>query len=267
MNIIHSNLFLFRRSLCIMSLRECVQRSNVLDWEDVDDCALLSTANDRNKGITFKRLILRPDTHFVYGGDTVDKGPGDIRLVRALVSLKKRYPDRVHLLVGNRDLNKLRLLSELSESDMKRDLDCIPKPFWERDAKSLKEYLLEVQLNTNGAAGDSGTAKSLDECNNRAERLRYMLKHTMGCPETFEFRREEIQILTKIFDEYPHSCEMHDFTPIGDLGDESNHIIIADEDVVESFLYEMSQEGSLYQYLKLSQVSLHANCSFSYFLY
>jgi hypothetical protein len=241
-----------------MSLRECVERSNVLDWEDIDDCALLSTMNDRNEGIKFKRLILRPNTQFVYGGDTVDKGPGDIRLVRALVSLKKRYPDRVHLLVGNRDLNKLRLLSELSESDMKRDLDCILKPFWDRNAKSLKEYLLEkLQLKSKGATDEDGSAKILDS---KAERLRYMLVHTMGCPETFEFRREEIQILTKIFDEYPPSYETHDFTPIGDLSKDSSYINVADEDVVKSFLYELSKEGSLYQYLKLSQVSLQSRC-------
>ena len=98
---------------------ECVRRSNVLDWEDADDCTpSLSSALNEGGGemnILFKRLTLRGNnTHFVYGGDTVDKGPGDIRLVRALVNLKRRYPDRVHLLVGNRDLNKLRLPSELS---------------------------------------------------------------------------------------------------------------------------------------------------------
>jgi len=234
-----------------MFLRECVQRSNVLDWEDADDCALLSTVKEGDRGVKFKRLILRPNTHFVYGGDTVDKGPGDIRLVRALVSLKKRYPDRVHLLVGNRDLNKLRLPSELSASDMNRDLEDIPKPFWDRGAKSLKEYLEEAMLERDVPTG----ANNLDEFNNRAERLRYILRHTLGCPDTFEFRREEIQILTQIFGQYPPRLETHDFTPIGDLDNEPSYIRVDDEDVVNSFLYEISKEGSLYQYLKLSQVS------------
>ena len=43
-----------------------------------------------------------PTSYFVFGGDVVDKGPGDIRLVRALVDFQRRYPSRVHLLVGNR---------------------------------------------------------------------------------------------------------------------------------------------------------------------
>ena len=51
--------------------------------------------------------------YFVFGGDSVDKGTGDIRLNRCLVDFKKQYPDRVFLLVGNRDLNKLRFSAEL----------------------------------------------------------------------------------------------------------------------------------------------------------
>jgi hypothetical protein len=81
------------------------------------------------------------------------------------------------------------------------------------------------------------------------------LRHTLGCPDTFEFRREEIQILTQIFGQYPPRLETHDFTPIGDLDNEPSYIRVDDEDVVNSFLYEISKEGSLYQYLKLSQVS------------
>jgi len=50
---------------------------------------------------------------FVYGGDVCDHQPGDIRVARALVDFKKRYPSRVFLLAGNRDINKLRFSSEL----------------------------------------------------------------------------------------------------------------------------------------------------------
>lgn len=42
---------------------------------------------------------LQDDWHFVFGGDTCDKGPGSLRCLQALVSLKRRYPDRVHLLI------------------------------------------------------------------------------------------------------------------------------------------------------------------------
>lgn len=34
-------------------------------------------------------LVLEDGAYFVFGGDAVDKGPGDIRLCRQLVALKK----------------------------------------------------------------------------------------------------------------------------------------------------------------------------------
>ena len=47
----------------------------------------------------------------VHGGDSCDKGGkvgGSVRVTRTLVSLKRRYPERVTLLIGNRDANKMR---------------------------------------------------------------------------------------------------------------------------------------------------------------
>jgi len=53
-------------------------------------------------------LVLKNSCHFVYGGDSCDRGCGDLQVLADLVSLKDRFPDRVHLLMGNRDINKLR---------------------------------------------------------------------------------------------------------------------------------------------------------------
>jgi hypothetical protein len=50
---------------------------------------------------------------FVLGGDTQDKGIGDIRFTKLLLALKQEHPDRVQLIIGNRDANKLRLAAEL----------------------------------------------------------------------------------------------------------------------------------------------------------
>ncbi len=51
---------------------------------------------------------------FVFGGDAVDRGPAGRRIVRLLLEAKRAQPDRVVLLAGNRDLNKLRLARELT---------------------------------------------------------------------------------------------------------------------------------------------------------
>lgn len=96
----------------------------------VERCQVLNAHKVwENGNITSLHLSLKgDDSYFVFGGDAVDKGPGDIRLVRALVDLKRRYPDRVFLIVGNRDVNKLRFTAELSQEDMSRDIEDIPPP-------------------------------------------------------------------------------------------------------------------------------------------
>ena len=123
--------------------------------------------------------LTHPHAYFVYGGDAVDRGDGGCRLLQRLIALKKKAPRRVWLLVGNRDLNKLRLTSELSEAEMARDPSTIPGPHWDPRAPTLAEHLAAT-----------GHADS------RAERLRYMYLHTLGCPETFELRRREMALLS-----------------------------------------------------------------------
>lgn len=59
------------------------------------------------------RLEVRPGALFVYGGDAVDRGPAGRRVVATLLDAWRRQPDRVVLLAGNRDINKLRLAREL----------------------------------------------------------------------------------------------------------------------------------------------------------
>ena len=49
-------------------------------------------------------LALRDNCHLVFGGDSVDKGDGDLRFLHSLLQLKRRHPDRVHLLLGNLSL-------------------------------------------------------------------------------------------------------------------------------------------------------------------
>ena len=105
------------------------------------------------------------------------------------MDLKKRYPKRVFLLVGNRDLNKFRFSAELSEDDIARDVTSIPGPHWDPKAPTIYEYLNEMAKELN--------IKNVNELNTKVNRLKYMLKHTLGCPSTFEFRREELSIMQK----------------------------------------------------------------------
>jgi hypothetical protein len=59
------------------------------------------------------RLVVAAGALFVFGGDAIDRGPEGRRIVEALLEVKRRQPDQVILLAGNRDINKMRLVREL----------------------------------------------------------------------------------------------------------------------------------------------------------
>lgn len=120
------------------------------------------------------RLELKPDCYFVFGGDAVDKGNGDIRFVKAMTQLKRDYPDRVFLVMGNRDANKLRFSAELESNLNGNDVD----PYWAPKHKPYETFLEEESLE------DSTVAT-----------LKWILAHTMGANTTFEFRRDELALI------------------------------------------------------------------------
>jgi hypothetical protein len=101
------------------------------------------------------RLHVEGDVVFVYGGDAIDRGPAGRRVMATLLDAKRRQPDRVVLLAGNRDINKLRLVRELRGAPPPR----APREL-ETDAPSL---------------------------------LRWIFEHTMGARFAFEHRRSELE--------------------------------------------------------------------------
>ena len=87
-----------------------------------------------------ERLEVAAGWTFLFGGDAIDRGPHGRRVVRALLDAKRRQPDAVRWLIGNRDLNKLRL---------RRELDGHPPP---RAQGSTRPALLRwIFENTMGA--------------------------------------------------------------------------------------------------------------------
>ena len=120
-------------------------------------------------------IELQDGCYFVHGGDGVDRGPGDIRVVKHLTSLKKRYPGRVFLIMGNRDINKLRFMSELHPLALLSGSDI----YWDANHKKYDAFCSE---------------KGLD-LNDRVSKLKWMLECTMGCENAFEHRRSELNVL------------------------------------------------------------------------
>ena len=158
-------------------------------------------------------LSLKDGWMAVFGGDAVDKGPeggvgGSVRVVRTLVALKEKYGSRVVLILGNRDLNKMRLTSELAASQL-RLLEDVPGPYWVASARrvSFVKYLER--------ATGSSDMNTLRRANTAAHRLRWILSYTMGAEGEFERRQRELTMLR---------------------GERAPHEAVSEDDVVADFV-------------------------------
>eukprot|EP00981_Chlorochromonas_danica_P007066 scaffold1537_cov162-Ochromonas_danica.AAC.24 len=119
------------------------------------------------------QVKLRDRSIFVYGGDVCDRGDGDIRILQDLLHLKKEHPDRVYFIMGNRDINKLRLPFSLSQHSLEKEASV----YWLRTTQ------------------DQQTAQSEVSRRCTASKLKWILSRTMGAPQAFEFRRRELEQL------------------------------------------------------------------------
>mmetsp|Transcript_63007 Transcript_63007/g.204270 ORF Transcript_63007/g.204270 Transcript_63007/m.204270 type:complete len:456 (-) Transcript_63007:31-1398(-) len=155
--------------------------------------------------------------HFVFGGDVVDQSRGDTQVLSELLSLKRRYPERVHFIIGNRDANKLRLRTELGAAHLAaRPLRGHPGPYW---AQCLRPActLTEGELESNSASS----------------RLQWILKYTMGAVSAFEHRRAELAAR--------------------EAGGDAQ---IDDGTVVQSFLESMNEGGAMLEYLLQARLAV-----------
>ena len=62
------------------------------------------------------------DNRIAFLGDYFDKGPYVLSTIEHIVNLKNRYKERIYIILGNRDINKLRLLYEVeTHQDIPRE--------------------------------------------------------------------------------------------------------------------------------------------------
>jgi hypothetical protein len=86
---------------------------NLNYWNNFLDISKVVKVTDAAAPGAARDLSLIDGSMFVYGGDVCDRSYGDLRVISDLLHLKEKYPDRVFLVLGNRDINKLRLTTEL----------------------------------------------------------------------------------------------------------------------------------------------------------
>jgi hypothetical protein len=187
----------------------------------------------------------------VFGGDVCDKGGNDLYVIRQLLSLKKRFQTRVHFIMGNRDINKMRILQELGSvptrgrignggSNTHREDNSqgeILYPhggvYWfqntglQGDPALIDEWFCghddDDKSKRKGGSDDDDQRVHALIPDRPAERLKWMLKKTMGSPDAFEFRRNELK-QEKIF-----------LAQRQVSSGEEESINVSDEEVVESY--------------------------------
>lgn len=143
---------------------QCVKLSKILCWEG-DDRGVWGPGE----------LSLREGSGiFVFGGDAQDRGHGDVRFGKTLVGLKKKFPNRVFIILGNRDVNKLRFAAELAEGEDGSKVDV----YWDQRAKPYLDFIKE-----NGLQKDSVSS------------LKWMLGCTMGAATSFACRQTELRLI------------------------------------------------------------------------
>lgn len=168
------------------------------------------------------RLDLKPGYHLVFGGDMQGKGYADIRCTKIFVDLAARYPDRVTLLVGNRDICTMRFPAELQPAflDSPASYDNPAFPYWvpQHNNPTLKQWAEPKQLDPKS----------------REARVRYMLDKTMGSEGAFDRRRLELAIITN-----------------------RDPLSVAVDEVVDSYLNQVhpaANDPFMLNYLRMAQI-------------
>ncbi|GAX11883.1 hypothetical protein FisN_20Lh058 [Fistulifera solaris] len=161
----------------------------------------------------------------VFGGDIWDQGGSDLYVIRQLLDLKERYPEHVHIVLGNRDINKMRLLQELHLDEQ----GLLPE--------SYGVYWLKGRKIT----GDPDERQLLTQ--SPSERLKWILGNTMGSPRAFDYRKWEL--------------EQEELLLRGLEGQSTENFTstVTDEDVVISYQRSTHPEGEMGRYLSNSNLA------------
>ena len=192
----------------------------------------------------------------VFGGDVWDKGGNDLYVIRQLLSLEQRYGShRVYFILGNRDINKMRILQEigLPQTELPPhngiffmkgrnicgDPDCIQE-YKEKFTKNLESSNDDGPKNLGDKDDEEQSSDLYQELSsklvpsqNAIERLKWILRSTMGSPDAFELRRGELK---------QEECSAKDIT---------------DEQVVQSYQQSCHPAyGEMGQYLRKGKLAL-----------
>lgn len=182
-------------------LKEAITKTNVTGLNGSSSVWLAAGTNtkllDENKWNYFK-LELKPGHCIVNLGDMMDCGKqidrtqGVFRGIATFLKLREAHPDRVKLLLGNRDLNKLRLPSELNGAE-NESFGGTPGPFVYHTKPGPLKDPTKSPLNSEKACRPPPGETSETLAGKRARWFKWMLTETMGAPKGLEGYKKELE--------------------------------------------------------------------------
>lgn len=161
--------------------------NQLISISDLEGCLLTSSSKQPQHSIlcakkTFDSIkeYLRRDVgnHIAFLGDYFDNGPHMFMSIKGIVDCRKDRPEQVHIILGNRDINKMRIAVE-------KDIDYVAYPpnnekIWKtwKDAEAFTTFY----------------AKDPTRDNTALERTKHLLAKTYGAPNLLENIAMELQI-------------------------------------------------------------------------
>lgn len=243
--------------------REFVAISKVIRWRDCQSSTIpewnggTSLNGDTTQIIDLDRYTLDfqdSSSHFVFGGDAFDHG-ADLTFARALLDFQARYPSRVHLLIGNRDANKIVMSPLMDECVDGVDPDAAEELLFPAScrpaaataaAPRYRDFLAQCHSNQESPLQASGTAVS--PVAEKVSFLQWALQYKLGSPNAFEHRRRELAALRQLKDQVGD--------PKSSGGGSSGGAELSDETVAQSF-FSAAQPGGVYrEYLRHGKLSI-----------
>lgn len=176
-------------------------------------------------------------SYFIFGGDLTDRGVGDTQLTEILLDFKLRHPDKVILLVGNREASKTRFFVELNPKYIRERLIYGGAPFWIANPQLPIDYLKKHMKDRNKFSDNLSEIElyveslAIEEC--QLIYLKWMLEQNLSCPLTFDFHAQQLAEKLK--------CETKEIT---------------DYMVLKSIMDQTSPTGLMGEYIKQTQIAL-----------
>lgn len=161
----------------------------LISISDLEGCLLWSTSKQKQHTVlcatetfnSIKTYLLKDaGNHIAFLGDYFDNGPHMFTSIKGIVDCHRQSPEQVHIILGNRDINKMRIAVE-------KDIDYVT-------TSPNTKNIWETWKNPPSEAFSTFYAKDPTRANTPLERTKHLLDKTYGAANLLENIATELGI-------------------------------------------------------------------------